>query len=368
MTAHVIPVTKPSGIRIQSVEDFVQGRPIRWLVKNLLPAVPGLGVIYGLPASGKTFAALDLAMSVCRGISWQDLRVKPTGVVYLAAEGQGGLVNRVRAYLQHHDVAPRDLRLEIIAQQINLLSPDEHIEDVIQAVKDADDRIGPVGLIVVDTLNRVLAGGDENSPMDMGALIYNVQRIAEATGCFCLIVHHCGKDEARGARGHSSLKGAADLEISVSNNDGARTLRVEKLKDGQDGVSYGFRLEVVDLGEDDDGDPVNSCVVVPTEGAPAKATSRRLSDSARFALDTLRQALEEHGQKLPATSTIPGGVTAVTLEQWRARFRLRYGSDGEDLKADTLKKAFKRAKADLLGRSLIGISDPYVWVALGGTP
>lgn len=365
MTAHVIPVMKPSGIRIQSVEDFVQGRPIHWLVKNLLPAVPGLGVIYGLPGSGKTFAALDLAMSVCRGISWQGLRVKPTGVVYLAAEGQGGLVNRVRAYLQHHDVAPRDLRLEIIAQQINLRSPDEHIEDVIQAVKDADDRIGPVGLIVVDTLNRVLAGGDENSPMDMGALIYNVQRIAEATGCFCLIVHHCGKNEDRGARGHSSLKGAADLEISVSNNDGARMLRVEKLKDGQDGVSYGFRLEVVDLGEDDDGDPVSSCVVVPTEGAPAKAEPRRrLSNTETLGLQTLREVLGEHGEQLPQTSTIPGGVTGAKLEPWRTRFYLRYGTE----KGDTASKAFRRAKEGLLGKKLIAISDPYVWMTQGETP
>ena len=73
-----------------------------------------------------------------------------------------------------------------------------------------------MALVVIDTLARALAGGNENAPEDMGALIGNAKRIQEATGAAVLFVHHSGKDTSRGSRGHSSLKGAADLEIEVT--------------------------------------------------------------------------------------------------------------------------------------------------------
>ena len=348
-----------STIKILSVDDFVKRPSLKWIIKNLLPDAPGTGVIYGPPASGKTFETLDLAMSVCRGIPWNGLRVKQSGVVYLVAEGHGGFVNRVKAYLKYHDLNSEDLHLEIIAQPVNLRNADEQIEDVIQAVKDADHRIGPVRLIVVDTLNRVLSGGDENSPVDMGFFIQNMQRIADATNCFCLVVHHCGKDETRGARGHSSLKAAADLEMEVTNNQGNRNLYVSKVKDGKDGDNYGFRLEVVELGTDEDGDPVTSCVVVSTESY-TKADKRRFTPAETVALQALNVAIAEHGQHMPETSTIPQGVRAVQLEQWRERFKLRYGQDKER-EGEAVRKAFLRAKDGLLKGPVIGISDPWVW-------
>lgn len=360
MTAHLVTVESPQNVRILTVAEFVSRPSLTWIVKNLIPDTAGLGVIWGASTSGKTFATLDLAMSVCRGIPWNGLRTRESGCVYVVAEGQGGFVNRVNAYLQYHGLDKNGLRLEIVAQPINLLDPQEHLDDLIQAVKDAGERIGPIRVVFIDTLNRVIAGGDENSSMDMGALLLNLQRLAHATGCFVMLVHHCGKDETRGARGHSSLKAAADLEISVANNAGARTLRIEKLKDGQDGVSYGFRLEVVELGEDEDGDKVTSCIVVPSEIQPARSKPR-FTGAESVALQALNEAITEHGKTMPATSTIPQGVRAVTLEEWRERFRLRYGQDRER-QGEAVKKAFLRAKEGLLKSTSIGISDPWVWV------
>ena len=360
MTAHLVTVEEFTNVKIQSVAEFVSRPSLKWIVKNAIPDTAGLGVIWGASTSGKTFAALDLAMSICRGVSWHGLRTKECGCVYVAAEGQGGFVNRVNAYLQYHRLDNNELRLEIVAQPINLLDPQEHLDDLIKAVKDAGKRIGPVRVIFVDTLNRVIAGGDENSSVYMGALLLNLQRLAHATGCFIVLVHHCGKDESRGARGHSSLKAAADLEISVTNNAGARTLRVEKLKDGQDGVAYGFRLEVVELGQDEDGDPITSCIVVPSEIQQAR-NKPRFTGAESVALQALNEAIAEHGQHMPATSTIPQGVRAVTLEEWRERFKLRYGQDHER-QGEAVKKGFLRGKEGLLKSALIGISDPWVWV------
>ena len=41
-----------------------------------------------------------------------------------------------------------------------------------------------------------------------------------ATGAHLLIVHHTGKDETRGARGHTSLRAATDTEIEITGDTG----------------------------------------------------------------------------------------------------------------------------------------------------
>jgi hypothetical protein len=76
----------------------------------------------------------------------------------------------------------------------------------------------PIRLVVVDTLSRAMAGGNENAPDDMSAFIRNIDRIRQETGAHVLIVHHCGKDAAKGARGHSCLRAATDTKIELSHD------------------------------------------------------------------------------------------------------------------------------------------------------
>ena len=164
-----------------------------------------------------------------------------------------------------------------------------------------------------------------------------------------------GKDTAKGARGHSSVEGAADTLIAVE----SETLTVIKLRDGVNGRAYGFSLDVVDLGEDSDGDALSTCVVAATETAgTAKPVS--LSAGARIALKALTEVLGEVGELMAGSSTIPRGVRAVDLKSWRTRFRIRYGSD--DATGEAVRKAFQRARQGLLGAEVIVVSDPYVWL------
>ena len=74
------------------------------------------------------------------------------------------------------------------------------------------EQHGRVALVVIDTLARAMTG-NENAPEDMGRFVAACGRIREACEGHVLIVHHCGKDQARGARGHSSLRAATDVEL-----------------------------------------------------------------------------------------------------------------------------------------------------------
>ena len=136
--------------------------------------------------------------------------------------------------------------------------------------------VGEVALIVVDTLAVTFGGGDENRPDDMGLYIGNVLHMREATGAAVLIVHHGGKDQEKGMRGHSALKGALDAELVVEGGPGQdRILRTGKVRDG-DGETdlFAFSLRPVELGVDLDGDLVRTCVIDAKDEATTKRARR----------------------------------------------------------------------------------------------
>jgi hypothetical protein len=342
-------------LQLQTVAELLATPRPEWLVRGVLPR-GALGVCFGAPGSGKTFLVTDLAAAIARGLPWFGRRTQQGMVVYICCEGT--LRNRIEAYLQHNDITDIP-NLRIHSSSINLLNPRIDTEPLIGALHD----IGTVVLVVIDTLARALAGGNENAPEDMGALIGNAKRIQEATGAAVLFVHHSGKDTSRGSRGHSSLKGAADLEIEVTQDEaGNRMLTLLKVKDGEDGAVFGFRLAPVDLGptSDQDGDEAereSSCVVEMTTASPVTGRKAPRRD---IALDALREVIHEHGQKLPGTSTIPAGVRAVTLDQWRTQWTLRTGYD--DGKSESIRVNFDKDRAALLKAGKVAISKPYVWI------
>ena len=234
-----------------------------------------MSVVYGPSNSGKTFFALDLAYHVAIDTAWRGHRVRGGGVLYLAAEGGKGLLNRVAALRQEHGVC--DVPLAIKRAGLDLLKSEADLQHIVDLARAVNER-APLRMIIIDTLSRVIAGGDENSAQDMTALIRNIGAIQEATKAHICIVHHTGKDTARGARGHSSLRAATDteIEVEVEDTDGEieRAAKVTKQRDYSGNETYAFTLKSVDLGTDTDGDTVTSCIVESADSAEFKAQKR----------------------------------------------------------------------------------------------
>jgi hypothetical protein len=99
-----------------------------------------------------------------------------------------------------------------------------------------------------------------------------------------VLVHHSGKDESRGARGWSGLRAAADFEMEIIRSDNDRVATVTKMKGGEDGGEYGFKLETVTVGMDDDGDVETTCVVVYTDSSRASVAVTKGPSGARHKL------------------------------------------------------------------------------------
>lgn len=265
--------------------QFMQSRPARWIIKGLLPQA-GLGVIYGESGSGKSFLVLDMMLAITRGTSWRQRRVVRGAVAYVVAEGAGGFRGRLQAY-SHHIAA--DLGPFFVLGDAPNIVERKTIDDLIASLL----ALGPVSVIVLDTLAQVTPGANENSGEDMGLALANCRRIYQATGALVLLVHHSGKDATRGARGWSGLKAAADVELEVLRADDQRAVRVTKQKDGQDGEDLGFRLRPVVLGLDEDGDEVTSCVVEHVDVPMALRRGRvKLGSNEKTVLSVLAGLIE----------------------------------------------------------------------------
>lgn len=254
--------SKPSRFEVVQAAAFSTGPEPRWLVRDLLPQAE-LAVLYGEPGSGKSFAMLDLALAVARGEPWRGLRVHQGPVVYVAAEGGGGFRRRLRAYAQHHGIDLASVPLYVVHAAPNLLQKADAVE-LIRAIR-ASVPGGQCDLVVLDTLAQVTPGGNENSGEDVGRALAHCKALHLALGALVALVHHAGKDASKGARGWSGLRGAADVELEVARTAAGRLLRVTKQKDGDDRGAWGFDLQVLPVGVDDEGEAITSCVAVPAE-------------------------------------------------------------------------------------------------------
>jgi KaiC/GvpD/RAD55 family RecA-like ATPase len=318
---------------------------------------PGeLIVIYGAPKSGKTFFATDLGLRVAAGLQWFGHRVRPGLVLYIAAEMGRRAERRVKAWMDEQlgESAPAP-PFAIIPKVVNLLD-ELDIERLIATIESLIGMYGKPTLLVVDTLARSMAGGEENGARDMGLAIAVADRLRDQFNTATILVHHAGKDPTKGGRGSSALLGAADAYILVEADQiSGHVATVEWLRDGESGHRYGFQLRQVHLGRDSEGDVVTTCILEASEEASAKPAKPMRRD---VALDALRETLSEHGSTTQGSSTIPTGIKVVRLDQWKARWLLRTGYDD----GRTADSNYCHDKRVLLKAGAIGISKPFVWI------
>jgi hypothetical protein len=246
--------------RLLSPGDLLSTPLMRDLVKGILPR-SGTAAIVGASMAGKGFLVFYLMAVLAESGFWFGYRVDKTPVIYIGLEGAGGLPKRILAWEKHNGRKYPEIR--IITQSLDLRNAVQ-VEALIDAIRDAGYA---GGVVVIDTLNQAAAGADENSSRDMSELIAALKHIQESLGGLVIVVHHLGKDQSRGPRGHSSFLASLDASIEVRRENDRRSWVCGKVKDDSDGAEHHFRLQVVEVGTDEDGDPVTSCVVIEEEGA-----------------------------------------------------------------------------------------------------
>jgi len=315
-----------------------------WLDRNCL------SMLYGPSNVGKTFVALDIAMHIAACKSWHGLRVNGGPVLYIAAEGGAGIRNRLAAIkCERPDMASAPFTL--LPVSVDLHGPGDALEICEIMPDDAP------ALVVIDTLARSMGSGDENTAKDAAMFVRNCDLIRESTGAHVMVIHHTGKDEDRGARGSSALRAAVDNEIQIA-KVGTKVGNIisRKQRDQPTPETIWFDLCAIELGVNEDGDPVTSAII--NVGKAPKPERKPLKGKNEVAMQALYDALRNHGTTKSGDAW-PANRKVVDVDHWREACGVHGLTTGTTDAAARM--AFKRAKDKLMDMDEVREFGGHVW-------
>jgi hypothetical protein len=352
------PDQKKNGLYYINAPDITFSTSVTDFVKNTLTD-GGLSVVYGESNCGKTFFMTDMAFHIVLGKEWHGKRVKQGNVLYVSMEGSYGLKNRIAAYKKQYNT---DLSgFLMMPCSVDFINPEGNISEFVSVLADAKAKLGNIRLVVVDTLARAIGGGDENSGQDMGLLVKHADMIREYTGAHVCFIHHSGKDKARGARGHSSLRAAVDTEIEISRTESAdfSNIKIAKQRDIEIAEDTQFKLKRVVLGMNDDNEEITSCIVEPysaKDDLDNVIENKFKNNKIRLAYDALIDCIDKYGA-VKQSKDLPS-VRVVSEEQFKQSLTTRGLLSDNPHSART---QASRYRIDLIENKLAVARDGYIW-------
>lgn len=313
-------------------EQASQAEP-EWLIPALIPS-KGAIVIYGKPKSFKSFLALDLALGISAGEETFGFTPKSAAVVYAAGEGEANIARKHvpawRIAKNRHDdfpfyVVPRVPRV-IFGEETN---------ELVEQIKGRG--IKPA-VVVIDTMARSIGGLEENSAKDVGVFVAACDYIREQLDCAVIVVHHSGKDGAKGSRGSNALEGAFDtvLEVKRHEKSSAVALYVRDQRSAQEREEP-YTFEGKRVGP--------SLVFQATDAATYKAATEADSLITAKKIGAVLQALGAYGYA--------NGVTTEVLAAELAR--------GSNVNEATLAKQIMKERRRHEAIAMLCDGEPLLW-------
>lgn len=276
-----VPIPNVSGdtpallpFEIIAADDLDRLPEPQWLLAPFI-LDKSLNVLVGPSGTGKSFLALDWSACLGAGLPWYGHKTAACRVVYVAAEGTGGLRKRRDAWksARHVEQMPD---VDFLPRAVNLLD-ESSIARLLLSLEG-----GAVGLLVIDTMARCMIGGDENTSKDVGKVIDNIDHIRRTLDCSILLVHHTGWDEQR-ERGSTALRGASDIVLALRPDGTSIKLDSLKAKDSEPFATYRLHLRheansaVIALGSNPAA--IGAAELSLLETLPAAFGSNRVSTS-----------------------------------------------------------------------------------------
>jgi hypothetical protein len=328
-----------------------------FLIDGVLPK-QGVGLTYGASQSFKSFAVKHMGLCVARAQPWAGRKTECAPVVYLAAEGAAGLRKRKAGYVKAGRAPPDNVDFALVPAAPNLGAVKGDYDRLLTTIEAAG--IKP-GLIIIDTVAKVIGGSDENGA-GMAQFLVNAEALAPHFACFVLAVHHTGWNEGAKdrPRGWSGLPAALDVQILCERKEGkmSATLTIQKLKDEPAGVRFEAQMKRVILGISKTGREVSTLIVDEITDASAQTGNPKspVRGARSDGVEAIKSALAEAYERLSNGVELSPGldgepVRKVEIGKLRDELRSRGLLEADDAGALTPngRKHFHRAKTDLIG-------------------
>jgi hypothetical protein len=351
------------------INDIVLGDDPLWLIDDIIPAGPSLGVIFGQPKAGKSFVTADMLLHIAMGRSYCGRDCLRGAVVYVTSEGIRGFDRRMVAMRRHYGIEHLiDLPFYVTHEMPKLGTESGDAALLAQNIRAVVPAGVPIAAVIIDTLARAMTGASDSDSRDMSVFVSNCDTVARTLKCFVGAIHHSPRGDFTRARGSNLLDGSADVLISVVKGDeGISTVTVEELKDGDAGLAWRFRvLQVgIEVGENRNK---KSCFagLAETISRPARndptetIPKQKLSATQRRFFEILCEAVVDLGGLVPGSPAVPPGIKAVTRDHLKKCLLERGFLDRE--KPDAARSIFSRTLNDLAGKHVIGTTAEHVWL------
>jgi hypothetical protein len=229
------------------------------LVEGLLMERENTALV-GEPKCGKTFVALEIALSIAADVMVLGSRkvCRSGKVVYLSGEGHGGMKRRIRAWLATHNLKKESISGRFF-YNANVPMTQGGIEECQAYIEAIQAKEGMPALVVIDTMARSLGGLDENASNSATLYLDMTEVLRRSLKCTVLtLAHASNKPQARkdgkvDIRGSSGFAAGFDAVWTAQKNEvnGCVKIAPRWLKDAdeEDMRPLFFQLEKISLGE-----------------------------------------------------------------------------------------------------------------------
>lgn len=335
-------------------DDASSEQHIEWLIKTIMPT-QGVAMLGGVTATGKTYVAMDLALSVILGEGFNGHLVKhPGAVLWFAAEGAPYLLPRWFAlrkakavpFFAQRGIEPSTRLPFLFVDDVPKLTDFHGLGSIISTahlamaqLKEADVKLR---LIVIDTFSASTVFADANSAAEAAKAIDALKMLNDETGAMVLAIDHFGKNPEAGLRGSSAKEAGIDVLLQINGERGQTEgleLEVAKVRGGMVGLKLPFSLKLVEQGVDEDGDEITERIVDwGGERQSLKPTARQ-PRSVQMLVRAICD-LEPEGKTNPRGDIWVRAVEEVRL---REEFYKRYTAAGDESHRNAKYNAFRRA-------------------------
>ena len=195
-----------------------------WTVSHLVPKGE-VGLLAAPGGTGKSFAALHIAIAVATGTDFHGLATTQGTVVIFAAEDDRDEIHRrLEAVLTdsqvNRDLLRRNLKIKSTVGLDMLLTKQDGREVLVTALVDrlamSIEAFENVQLVIIDPVSRFRGGDSENEATQATRFVQAMEQLSKKTGAAVLGVCHTAKSAAKsGEVSQHVVRGSAGLVDGV---------------------------------------------------------------------------------------------------------------------------------------------------------
>lgn len=249
-------ISSSGSVDIACFEDLPMTN-VEWLWKDRIPKGK-ITVLAGNPGLGKSQITAFLAAAVTGGVDWPDSpsSENPSHVIFLSAEDDPS--DTIKPRLMAAGANPKYCHI-LRAIKDNKTQHQEasrsfQLDVDVQKLAEAVDKIGNVGLIIIDPISAYLGENDGNSNTAIRGLLTPLSELAMSKGIAVVLVTHLNKSREQeplgriiGSIGMVAAARVAYIVVKDEEKPEVRYFVPVKSNLGNDRTGFSFFIQETEL-------------------------------------------------------------------------------------------------------------------------